>query len=139
MGVALGATAEDIDAMFSDARIQQLAAVDGGKIDPTGLFQAKLARYVRAYFVATPANSRSNRRVDVRRFGAVEPVHFFQRADYDLRCRAAPSRMYGCHGAIPVVSQQYGVTIRSANRYRNPRVSGHKGIAFRYASDLLRN
>lgn len=105
VGVALGATTEDINAMFRDARILQLAAVDGGKIDRPGVFYAKLTRNVGADLVAAFTNARANRGVDVRRFSAVEPVHFFQRANYDMRRRAAPSGMHSRHCPITIVSQ----------------------------------
>lgn len=139
VGVALGATAKDINAMFRDARIPQLAAVDGRQIDSPGLFHAKFTRYVRTHFVAARADARPYRRADVRRFRAVEPVHFFQRADDDTRRRAAPSGMHRGHCAIPAVGQQYGVTIRGTNRYRNTRERGDQRIAFTGASDLLCN
>ena len=123
--------------MFRDARIQQLAAVSGGQIDPSGLFQAELTCYVRAYFVAALADPRPDGSVHVRRVGAVEPVHFIQRADHDTRRRAAPSRMYRRHCAILIIGQQDGVTIRGANRYGNTRERGHQCIAFARAADLL--
>ncbi len=123
--------------MFRDARIQQLAAVDGGQIDTPGLFDAKLARYVRAHFVAALANARSDGCVHIRRCGAVEPVHFFQRADRDTRRRAAPSGMNRGYGMISLIGQQYVITIRGTNRYGNTRERGHQRIAFARASDLL--
>lgn len=135
VGVALGATAEDINTMFRDARIQQLAAVDGGQIDAPDLFHAKLTRYVRAYFVAATADTRPNRGVDVRRFGAPEAVHFFQRSKHDMSRRAAPSGVYRRDRAIPVIRQQYGITIRGANGYGNARECGYQRIAFTSASD----
>jgi hypothetical protein len=104
VGVALGATAEDIDTMFRDARIPQLAAVDRSQIDRPSVFQAKLTRHVRAYFVAALANARPDGCADVRRFSAIEPVHFFQRADHDARRRAAPSGMDRRNCAITIVS-----------------------------------
>ncbi len=137
MGVALGATTEDIDPMCRDARIQQQTAVDGGQINATGLVQAKLTRYVRAYFVAALANAGSNRCVDVGCFRSVQPVHFFQGTDHNTSRRAAPSRMHRGYRAISLVSQQDWVTIGRANRYRNAYVRCHQRIAFTRASDLL--
>ena len=137
VGVALGATTKDIDAMFRDARIQQLAAVDGGQIDPPGLLHAELTRYLRAYFVAATANARPDGSVHVRRCGAVETVHFFQRAHHDTRHRAAPTRVRRRHRMISLIRQQYGVTIRGANRYGNTHALSHQRVTFTYASDPL--
>ena len=137
VGVAFGATTEDINAMSRDARIQQLAAIDGGQIDAPGLFPAKLTRYVRAYFIAALANARPNRGVHVVRCRAIEPVHFFQRAHHNTRRRSTPSGMHRSHGMLSRISQQYGITIRGANRYRNARERGYQSIAFTGASNLV--
>jgi hypothetical protein len=139
VSVAPGATAKDIDALIRDAGVQQLAAVDSGQIDPPGFFRAELTRYVHAYFVTAATNARSDCRVDVRRCGAVEPVHFFQRASDDMGRRAAPSRMDRGDCMISLISQQYGVTIRGANRHRNAGERGHQSVAFTGASDLFPN
>src|SRR6185312_8195727 len=117
VGVAFGTTAEDIDAMSRDARIQQLAAIDGSQIDRSAVFPAKLTRNVRAYFVAALADARPDGGVHVRCCGAIQPVHFFEGADRNMRRRSTPSSMHRGHGAVPVVGQQDGVTIRGTNRY----------------------
>lgn len=136
--LASGTTAAVIDVAQVDACSAQLAAVGFRKIQPA-LAQGwrplrkdrmKFLGHVVSDFVTAGADTRADRRVNVRGIGAERAAQSFDGSLYDSGGSSPPAGVYGRQCTMGGIEQQNGDAIGSPNTNTPVHVIGDQRIPF---------
>jgi hypothetical protein len=118
---------------------KQLAADERFEVDSRSLGRfTKLDRHFRTYFKAARSDARSDGCMKIPGAGVPPLRHGRDGFLRDSGDGASPSGMYGCDGAIALVSQQYRKAVGRLNAYHPSRCVREQGVTLGEASWAIR-